>query len=67
MRKHHDQGNLKEKAFNWGLLAMSEGESRTILAGSMAADRPDPETVPGSFHLTYTQLAESKTLPALGF
>lgn len=37
--KHGDRDNLEKKAFNWGLVRISEGESMAITAGSMSASR----------------------------
>jgi hypothetical protein len=39
VKRHHDQGNLFKNAFNFRLLTISEVESMTIMAESMAAGR----------------------------
>lgn len=35
--RYHDQGNLKKKAFNWGMLAVSEVWSIVLTARSRQA------------------------------
>lgn len=39
MKTHADHGNLEENVFNGGFVTASEGESVTVMAGTMGTDR----------------------------
>lgn len=39
VRRHMTEATYKKRAFNWGLLTVSEGESMTIMVGNVVTGR----------------------------